>query len=117
MEYLAIIIICVLTLIIIILSIILWNLYWKYLVHVQGVSESTIPSEDIIESDHDYESIHPLSPYLDTQVDDNDGYIEDPYIPLDDLEPIYYTLEDENNAKKVFQDCGCEGACNCYYML
>ena len=73
--------------------------------HSIQISENyELPTTQMVQTlnDHTYETIYPLSPYIEPDQDDEDGYIEDPYFPPDDLD-----------ITSVDKSCDCNGACNC----
>lgn len=73
--------------------------------HSRHISENyELPAVRTVQSlnDHTYETVHPLSPYIEPEQNDEDGYIEDPYFLYDDL-----------GHSKMDKSCDCNGACNC----
>ena len=115
MEDTTIIVVCILCLIIIILfGILMWIIVKMHSTSMQISENYDLPVIQAVGSsnDHNYDVIYPLSPYIEWNVDDEDGYIEDPYFPDCDPEPFYYELSVDNDYTSD-NHCDCPGACNC----
>ena len=115
MEHTTIIVVCILCFIIIVLfSLLMWMIIKMHSMSMQVSDNYALPAIQAVRSssDHTYDIIYPLSPYIESNVDDKDGYIEDPYFPEYDPELFYYELsvDDCDTSNK---HCDCPGACNC----
>ena len=73
---------------------------------------SAIGSTSHAVSEHSYETIDPLSPHQ-ISLEEETGFIEDPYIPTCEPETLYYELEEDDNYGLGQMSCNCQGACNC----
>ena len=70
------------------------------------------PSSHVI-SEHDYETIKPLSPHMMSYSEQETGFREDPYIPTWVLEKIYDDFVEDSNYTLDKMNCSCQCACNC----
>ena len=115
-ECSTIIIIVILGCIILILSgSLLWVLICKPCIYQKKsvkYTSSGVQTASII-SEHNYHTIQPLSPYLKLHMEEEIGFIEDPYIPCDELETIYYNLEVDDSCTTIRKSYNCHGACSC----